>query len=406
MAPDRIEALDLIRGIAVLGILAINIAGFAGPPAATLSPNLPNPGTIADQVAFAVAFVLFEGKMRALFCLLFGASLVLFVERVDARGGYGDILQMKRLGWLALFGLAHFYLLWWGDILFLLAVSGAFALLVREAAIRPLLVGALGTYAIWHVSGIAFSLPDLISDENVRLGIASEAQTASHQVYLAAVQANIAEEIAAIGGSFAEQAMHRIGDKTLQPLTTAIATIGETLPLMLIGIALQRSGFFAGQWPRARVRLMAWTGTLIGLMLTLALLSWAWPRGFPVRAMESIFLYWGAFAHLPMALGYAAILVLVAPRLVEAGIGKQLVAAGRMAFSNYIGTTIVMTGIFYGWGLGLAGKFGHTALWTFVLSGWILMLVWSRLWLARFRRGPLEWAWRSLVEKQFLTNRR
>lgn len=81
-------------------------------------------------------------------------------------------------------------------------------------------------------------------------------------------------------------------------------------------------------------------------------------------------------------------------------------ACGRMAFSNYIGTSLIMTALFYGWGLGLAGRYGHAALWLFVVLGWVSMLAASTLWLARFRRGPLEWAWRSLVEMRFLPQRR
>ncbi|MDE2619781.1 MAG: DUF418 domain-containing protein, partial [Sphingomonadales bacterium] len=109
--------LDLVRGIAVLGILAINLGGYAGPIAAALSPNLPSPGTPADELWFALTTLVFEGKMRALFTLLFGASLLLFIDRAEARGEDGERLQLRRLGWLALFGYLHYVLLWWGDIL-------------------------------------------------------------------------------------------------------------------------------------------------------------------------------------------------------------------------------------------------------------------------------------------------
>lgn len=98
-APDRIAALDLVRGIAVLGILTINIAGFAGGASAVLSPDLLAPATMLDKLAFAIGLVLFEGKMRGLFTLLFGASMLLFVERRDAAGEDGGYWQLRRLGW-------------------------------------------------------------------------------------------------------------------------------------------------------------------------------------------------------------------------------------------------------------------------------------------------------------------
>lgn len=402
--PGRVEALDLIRGVAVLGILAINIAGFAGPPTAILSPHLPQQGTRADEAAFAFTFVFFEGKMRALFAILFGASLVLFHER--SRSWSGDLLQWRRLGWLALFGLVHYYLFWWGDILFLLALAGMLALPLRDAAIKPLLAGALAIFVLWHMAGMAMSWPLIAAEERVRLGTAEAAEFADHAAYLQAVDDAGREHIAQVGGGFFARAAASISTDTLQPLATAVATMGETLPLMLLGVVLCRTGFFSGGWPLRRLRQVAWLGTGGGLVLTLAFLVWAWPRDFPTRGMEAIFLYWAALPHLLLALGYAAILVLAAPRLAGSNLGQRLVAAGRTAFSNYIGTTLFMTAIFYGWGLGLIGTVGHAPQWAFVLGGWLLMLAWSKPWLERYRRGPLEWLWRSLTERRMLTNLR
>ena len=106
------------------------------------------------------------------------------------------------------------------------------------------------------------------------------------------------------------------------------------------------------------------------------------------------------------ALGYAALLMLAAPLVIRSWIGQRLIAAGRMAFSNYIGTSLVMCGIFYGWGLGRFGQAGAAEHWLFVVLGWALMLAWSAPWLAHFRQGPLEWLWRSLTEWRRLPLRR
>ena len=114
----RIDALDLIRGVAILGILAVNMEGFAGPIAATITPDWNGAVSGSDHFAFAATLVLFEGKMRALLSLLFGASMLLFVESAESTGRNGDRLQMRRLAWLAVIGYLHFALLWWGDILF------------------------------------------------------------------------------------------------------------------------------------------------------------------------------------------------------------------------------------------------------------------------------------------------
>lgn len=395
---SRVESLDLIRGLAVLGILAINVAGFAGPSAAVLTPHIPVAGSAADEWAFALNFIVFEGKMRALFSLLFGAGIVLFVERADEAGKFGDVLQLRRLGWLAVFGLAHYYLLWWGDILFIYALAGIAALFMREMAMRPLVISALAIFAIWHAAGAALTLPGVMLEDRVIQGTATGGEARDYAAYLEAVDDNARGEMAQVSGTFADQAGYRALHRTFQPLFTALANLGETVPMMMLGMALMRSGFFTGAWPRRRMLVTAWAATGAGLGLTLLLLDWAWARHFPPRAMEEIFKYWTALPHLLMGVGYAAALVLLTHSISRTQPGRWLRAAGRMAFSNYIASSVLMTGLFYGWGLGWMGRFGPAWQWPFVLLGWSVLLVWSMAWLSRFPRGPLEWAWRSLTE--------
>jgi uncharacterized protein len=152
--------------------------------------------------------------------------------------------------------------------------------------------------------------------------------------------------------------------------------------------------------------LVALGGVGIGGALTLGALAFAWPRHFPPVLMNALLSSWMAVPHLLMAVGYAALAMIAAPRLLDTGPGRALAAAGRMAFSNYIGTSLVMTALFYGWGLGLIGSIGAAGQWGFVLIGWVLMLAWSPIWLAGFRQGPLEWLWRSLVQWRALALRR
>ena len=402
----RIASLDLIRGVAVLGILAINVTGFAQPSIFVLTPAWPGAPAPADALSYAGKFMLFEGKMRALFSLLFGAGLALYSQQREDAGRFGDLLQAKRLGWLAIFGLAHFYLLWWGDILFLYACAGIVALMMRESPSRILLVVAGSTFVIWHLSGALMDLPSILLEERVRQGSASDADLETYAGYEAAIAANVERGRALAQSGFFAVAAYRLGSETFDPLVLTFSSFGETFPLMLIGMVLQRSGFFAGAWPRRRL-LGSGLGLLaVGLAYSAALLAWAWPRGFPVSAMQSILSYWSAPAHLFMAVGYAALLVAASDAVARSAPGCALRAAGRMAFSNYLGTSVVMQAIFAGWGLGLFGQFGSAAQWAFVLGGWLSMLALSVLWLRRYRRGPLEWAWRSLVEKRWLTNRR
>ena len=175
---------------------------------------------------------------------------------------------------------------------------------------------------------------------------------------------------------------------------------------MMLGLLLQRRGFFVGAGRPSRMLMLGLGATLAGLGATLATLAWLWPRHFPPIAMDAALRYSLELPHLLMAIGYAALLVLATPWLAGTELGRRLAAAGQMAFSNYLATTLVMTAVFYGWGLGLFGQVGPLAQWGFVLLGWGLMLAWSAPWLHRWHRGPLEWLWRSLTERQILRNRR
>lgn len=396
--PGRIAALDLVRGVAVLGILAINIAGFAGPMVATTTPHLPHPGTWADEVAFAVSFVLFEGKMRTLFTILFGASMLLFLERAEAAGKDANGLQLRRLGWLMLFGYLHFALLWWGDILFTYAFCGMAALVCWRAPTKPLLALALAIFALYHVQGMVGSIPEIVAEAQVQRGKATPEQAAAYREAMLMKTERMNKEMPLYRGSWSALATDKLTEQRFWPLAMSLAGFCETLPLMLVGMALYRSGFFRGTSPPARLKAVAAIGLLTGGTLTLAALGWAWPRHFPPIAMNALLASWLALPHLLMALGYAALLILAAPRLLKTRLGARLSAAGRMAFTNYIATSLVMTAIFYGWGLGLVGTVGAAGQWLFVALGWVLILAWSKPWLARFAQGPLEWLWRSLTE--------
>ena len=439
---NRLPALDLIRGVAVLGILAINVAGFAAPDSAAYSPDLPRPGTAglwANHAAYLATLVLFEGKMRALFSVLFGASLLLFVERADAAGRNGARLQARRLAWLLVFGYLHFALIWDGDILFLYAAIGFIALALRGWQPRQWVIAAALTLALWQVWGAAQWLPSVTQEAAVMAGTATPAVQRSHARDLAVFRKADARDQTEARLSWPAQVQAKWAGRADAPLNLIAYNWGETLPWMLVGMALLRTGFFAGQWPRRQLVWLAGAGLGLGGAATLGFAVWAERSHYPEVAMHFALSYGLALPHLAMALGYAALLVLVSPRPLARGAGggpeidgieaptpnpsreragdtairrlftvlaQQLEAAGRMAFSNYLATSLVMAALCYSWGLGLFGQFGAAQRWTLVLLVWALMLSWSQPWLVRFRQGPLEWAWRSLTEARRLPLRR
>ena len=384
--------------MAVLGILAVNIASFSGAPSASYSPDLPTPGTEPDHWAFLTVLVLFEGKMRALFSMLFGASMLLFIDRADARGRRGESLQFRRLAWLALFGLLHFLLIWQWDILFLYAVVGFLALPLRHLSTRSLAIAALLVFASWQAWGLSQWQPALSAEAAVSSGTASTAQRSQHAQAVANYRTDDKNELAALRQGWSGLVATKWHERLVMPLIAVVFVSGETLPYMLLGMALFQSGFFIGDWPGSRIRALAIGGIAGGGLITAGFAVWSASSHFPEIAMRFSIGYGLGFAHLAMALGYAAALMLFAPPLLRTALGQRLAAAGQVAFSNYIGTSLIMTAIFYGWGFGLIGRFGTAAQAGFVVMAWALMLAWSPWWLRRFRQGPLEWLWRSLTD--------
>lgn len=397
-APDRIAALDLVRGIAVLGILTINVAAFAGGASAVLSPALHGPASSGDALAFTAGLVLFEGKMRGLFTLLFGASMLLFVERRDAAGEDGGVRQLHRLGWLLLIGYAHQLLLWSGDILMLYAMLAPLALALRHLPVRRMVLLALAFFMLWHAAFTLAGWSSFTAVEAVHAGTADPATQAKVLAQADAIAAEAQNEVTVLRQPYLTMLAERFGDTLTLPFLVTLLSLGETVPLMLLGMALYRSGFFTGGWPHSKLWQLGAVGLVFGLPLALVQAWWGWSRGFPPEAMFELVIGPAGPQHLALTLAWAALLVLAAPALLRTRLGERLRAAGRMALSNYLLTSLLMAFCFFGWGLGLAGQVGAAQQWWFVVLAWAIMLAWSKPWLARFRQGPVEWLWRSLTE--------
>ncbi|WP_343044460.1 DUF418 domain-containing protein [Sphingomonas hominis] len=390
----RHPSLDVVRGVAVMGILLANIVAFGLPGAAYFSPLAWGGAGVAAKTAWLLNFVFVEGRMRGLFSALFGASMLLVIDRADARGENGVALHLRRMFWLFAIGYVHLYLFWWGDILTHYALCGVIALFFHQARARTLLAFALLMLLVSMVLNTAsaaalFAAADRTTPADVAVwnGFAS--------AFGVPPRGELLREIAAMRGSFGEAAAWRWQHAT-SPLTLLPIVAPDTLGAMLLGMAGLRSGFVTGRWSRAAYQRTA---------LACVPLSWIGYAAIGWHTMASGFdqrwVYTGSLVlSLPLRMigyvGYAAVIIL----LTQPGgrLAARIAATGRMAFSNYLGTTLLMDLIFTGWGLGQFGAIGRAWLYALVPPVWALMLVWSPAWLARYRYGPLEWLWRSLVD--------
>jgi uncharacterized protein len=205
-------------------------------------------------------------------------------------------------------------------------------------------------------------------------------------------------------GPWSGVAQYQLFEKTWMPVFFTFLFGWETLAYMLFGMAALKSGFLTGEWSDSVLRGVALAGFAIAVP-AYALLAYLLIRdGF---SPAGIFTYSFA-ASVPfrplMVVAYAALIILLTRR--GGWLVDRIAAAGRAAFTNYLGSSILMTGLFYGWGFGLFGSLSRAQLWPVVFLMWVLMLAWSKPWLDRFQYGPLEWLWRSLTRMQLQPMRR
>lgn len=400
-APVRYRTLDGLRGIAVMGILLLNVGDFALPRAAYLQPLLGGRSS-ADIAVWTIEFVAADGKFRNLFSLLFGASMLLVADRAAAAGRSGGAVHRNRMAWLLLFGLAHLYLLWWGDILHHYAIVGMFAFALRRLAPHKLFAIGIVVLAFnaLRMIGVAGELWWLRAAAQ-----APHAGTAAIAAWHAAVGSlglanagGLARELALHRGGYAGLLHERLATDAVLPLTELVSSGPETFALMLFGMASLRSGFVTGGWSRAAYARVALGCYAVGLPVMAALAWWTIASGFDPLVCFATTLALSLPVRAAIMFGHAALLIPWLARTPD-GIGARVAAAGRMAFTNYLATSLVMALLFDGYGAGLFRMLGRAVLLGPVTMMWALMLLWSRPWLDRFAYGPLEWLWRSLARR-------
>ncbi len=392
---DRIAALDIVRGVAVMGILAMNIAGFALIFPAYFNPLATGDATALDRGVYLFNYVLFDGKMRGLFSLLFGASMLLVLERAEAKGENPARIHYARMVALLGFGLLHLWLVWWGDILAHYAIVGMVAYFAVHQPARTqfkLAAALIAAHTLFTV-GLPFQIATLQSQ------LPAPAATTALQGFANSFgipdAARAAKETLIYRGDYAGIFADRFGRFGWAPIRDLQYMGMETLGLMLIGMGLLKTGLLRGEWPVARMRRWTAIGIAIGLAVYLPLAWWMASANFSLLSVVTATLV-APVPLRPLVIIGIACLILLAARPGGA-LAQRLAATGRMAFTNYLLTSLICTAIFYGYGLGLFGQLSRLELWGVVLAVWAGMLLWSKPWLDRFAYGPLEWLWRSIA---------
>ncbi len=422
----RVDSLDLLRGLAILGIFVMNtwtmsmpqyaytnpasyspewVLGFGFPTGNPDEWDSLRPLTGANYWTFAFIHLLADMKFITMFSMMFGAGIVLQSERSRAKGKNPWLIHYLRMLVLLAFGLCHTFGFWYGDILTDYAICGMLLVPLRLLPAGPLMF--LGMLMVAMVPAIDYAemhhwfpaffgrLTTFENDMRAHFG------AAGHDMY------NDWELEVYRSGWWNQIVGHRFQASVLAHTSEFLKwTFWRCGGCILIGMALQRRKFFHGSWTGGAYATLATLATPVGWAIVIMGLQfntfngWKDSTGslFDLWHLGMQFNYWGS---LLCTTGYISFGVLVAlwaaqrPALNLALV--PLRSVGRMALTNYLSQTLIATTIFYGHGLGYFGKVSRFQLLPIVLVTWCVQLIASTLWLQHFRQGPLEWLWHSIV---------
>ncbi|EMF9096595.1 TPA: DUF418 domain-containing protein YeiB [Klebsiella pneumoniae] len=371
---ERNVTLDFVRGVAILGILLLNISAFGLPKAAYLNPAWSGSASLSDAWTWALLDLLAQVKFLTLFALLFGAGLQLLLPR-------GKRWIQSRLTLLALLGFIHGLFFWDGDILLAYALVGLVSWrMVREAHhVKSL----FNTGVVLYLTGIAVL---------VLLGMISG--TAANRSWVPDAANLQYEQYWKLHGGM--EAVSNRADMLSDNLLALGAQYGWQLTgMMLMGAALMRSGWLKGQFSLRHYRR---TGALLvaaGMAVNLPAIFAQWYLAWDYRWCAFLLQAPRELSAPLQAIGYAALAWGYWPQLCRFRLVGAIACVGRMALTNYLLQTLICTTLFYH--LGLFMRFDRLQLLAFVPPIWAVNLLVSSLWLRRFRQGPVEWLWRQLT---------
>jgi uncharacterized protein len=414
---DRIKSIDAIRGVALLGILLMNIPGF-GMNWDFWYNAFMGPGSGWDYQTFKVVEIFFEGTMRGLFSMLFGAGMILFMTNKKEVPGKPSvaIYYYRRLLWLVFFGLINAYvILWQGDILFYYGLFGMVLFVFRKTAPKWLLIIGLTIVSftviqsLWRWSETREKRANYL--EAMEAKKEKKKLTEEQQAAIGAwneVATVRKPDTAEVNTNFRGMQSNYIGVfQHLIPFNAESESFGvyhsawDVLSMMFIGMAMFSWGFFTNKLRTSTYFIWLMVGYGIGIPLAMFLFDQNWlamhNRSWFVDRWQS---NPGSFRELRrvlLALGHASLIMLLYRSKLLPWLMKALSAVGQMAFTNYLMQSIICTFFFFGYGWGYYGKLHFHQIYYVVFAVWIFQLIFSVIWLRYFRFGPFEWAWRSLT---------
>ena len=401
---DRIPLLDVLRGFALLGILLMNILDFGLPGSAEENPTVMGGATGLNWWAWFFQVVVFDGKMRAIFSMLFGAGVILLTSRGGTNSA--DIYYRRNL-WLMLFGMIHAYFFWQGDILYYYALYALILFPLRVVSPKLLLRIAIAMIVAMTAAGFyeAQELRALREKAQVAAKTAhpTEDQKKDKEKWEEKQKdwqppaSELAKELKAFRGNYAENFKRRsAGVSGSHAFAYYSPGWWDVVAFLLLGMGLFQTGVLTGERTNSFYLKLLLFGYASGLTLNTVLALRIAAAKFDLLTVIDAYGFY-QLGRLLVALAHVSLLVLIVKNGALTWLTARLAAVGQMAFSNYIGHTLIATTLFYGFGFGLYGKLERYQLYGVVAAIWLFQLIASPIWLRHYRFGPLEWAWRSLT---------
>lgn len=382
---QRIGELDLIRGVALLGIIIANMPLFSYPYLYTNLLSEPWWTTVWDRAVQQLTYIFIDFKFITIFSFLFGLGFMIFLQRAEQKGRNRVWLYLKRLLVLMAIGLIHSYFIWFGDILFLYAFMGFFLIFFRNCRGKTLLIWSLGLLVI----PAALLAVLTFAGDGGWLGILPSIQT---------VEELIAESLVVYGqGTYGEIFEQRLVDLAILQ-ENSLFLFPLTLSMFLLGAYTWKQGLFLNLAQHTTlIRQIRFWSLIIGIPF-LILQVFLFKQFDLARTGYNFVHYIGIMVAGPaICLFYMSSLLLLARNKRWNEWLTPLQAVGRMALTNYILQSLICTFLFYSYGFGLYNQIGPALCFLISIGIFSLQVAGSNLWLKHFQFGPLEWIWRMLT---------
>ena len=409
---ERVNSVDVLRGVALLGIMVINIEFFALPAVIYFNPSLSGGFEGLNLLTWKFSSTFFLHKMMGIFSMLFGAGLVLMYDRFEAKKIKFGSFYYRRIFWLLIIGLVHSYLIWYGDILVTYAICGLLLFLFRRRSPRFLIIFAIIFFSIGMLlqfgSGYQFQWLRSAAVEVAQAEVAGE-QIEAYKYEMADIwdemsgmliptEGEIESEIEAYKGGYSSNMTHRIPE-TIMMQTQALGFMmfWRAMGLMLLGMALLKMGILSAMRSMKFYIILAVIGYGLGVPISVIASNGMIENNFDIVHVFMVGNQLIYVSFLLITFGHISVVMLIFKLSLLKKLTHSLSCVGRMALTNYLLQSIICTTIFYGFGLGWFNNFGRFELIFFIFPIWILQLLVSPWWLKRFKFGPVEWIWRSLT---------